>query len=122
MLVFGYDGGRPVHAVVARDAGSGLCYVVTAYRPDPDLSERRFQGAERAMTCVLCKSGDTRSGRVTVTLQRGETTVLVKDVPADVCSNCGEYYLDEVVSRRVYGQAEDATRRHAEVGILRYAA
>ncbi len=30
------------------------------------------------MNCVICKTGDTRQGRVTVTLQRGETTVMIK--------------------------------------------
>jgi YgiT-type zinc finger domain-containing protein len=74
------------------------------------------------MKCVICKTGETRPGRVTVTLQRGETTVLVKDVPAEVCGNCGEYYLDETAARKVYAQAEDAVSRHAEVEILRYAA
>jgi hypothetical protein len=43
-------------------------------------------------------------------------------VPAEVCRDCGEYYLDDEVARRVYGQAEDAVNRHAEVEILRYAA
>lgn len=33
------------------------------------------------MKCVICKTGETKSGRVTVTLQRGETTVLIKDTP-----------------------------------------
>jgi len=74
------------------------------------------------MTCAICKTGETRPGKVTVTLQRGETTVVIKDVPADVCGNCGEYYLDETVARKVYGQAEDAVGRNTEVEILRYAA
>ena len=74
------------------------------------------------MKCVICKTGETRPGKVTVTLQRGETTVLIKDVPAEVCGNCGEYYLDETVTRKIYGQAEDAVARHTEVEILRYAA
>ena len=74
------------------------------------------------MNCVICKTGDTRPGTVTVTLQRGETTVLIKDVPADVCRNCGEYYLDDAVARKVYAQAEDAADRHAEIEILCYAA
>ena len=39
---------------------------------------------------------------------RGETTVLIKEVPAEVCGNCGEYDLDDEVARRVYGPAEDA--------------
>lgn len=74
------------------------------------------------MKCVICKTGETKPGMVTVTLQRGETTVLIKETPADLCQNCGEYYLDEVAARKVYGQAEEAVKRHAEVTILRYAA
>lgn len=54
------------------------------------------------MNCVICKTGTTATGRVTVTLERGETVVIVKDVPAQVCEDCGEYYLDEAVAARVY--------------------
>ena len=74
------------------------------------------------MTCAICKTGEMHPGKATVTLQRGGTTVVVKDVPADVCRNCGEYYLDETVARKIYGQAEEAVGRNAEVEILRYAA
>ncbi|MER3422594.1 MAG: hypothetical protein C4293_04525 [Nitrospiraceae bacterium] len=74
------------------------------------------------MKCVICKTGETKPGMVTVTLLRGETTVLIKGTPAEVCENCGEYYLDEVVARKVYAQAEEAVQRRAEVEILRYAA
>jgi len=59
---------------------------------------------------------------VTVTLQRGETVVPVKEVPAAVCRNRGEYYLDEAAARKVHAQAEDAVSRRTEVEILRYAA
>jgi YgiT-type zinc finger domain-containing protein len=34
------------------------------------------------MRCVICKEGDTAPGRVTVTLQRGDTVIIVRDVPA----------------------------------------
>ena len=74
------------------------------------------------MNCVLCKNGVTRPGLVTVTLEREKTVVIVRDVPADVCENCGEYYLDGPVAERVYQQGEAAVERHAEVEILRYAA
>jgi hypothetical protein len=36
-LVLGFDEGRPVHGVVARDAGTGLGHVVTVYHPDPEV-------------------------------------------------------------------------------------
>ncbi|MDI9445166.1 MAG: type II toxin-antitoxin system MqsA family antitoxin [Planctomycetota bacterium] len=74
------------------------------------------------MKCVLCKQGETRLGKVTVTLQRGETTVIIRDVAADVCENCGESYLSEDVTATVLALGEDSVRKGAEVEILRYAA
>lgn len=74
------------------------------------------------MKCVICKTGNTRLGKTSVTLQREQTVVVIKDVPAQICEDCGEYYLDDTVARRVYAQADDAVQRHAEVEIIRYAA
>ena len=74
------------------------------------------------MKCALCGHGNTHSGDVTVTLQRGETVIIVKLVPAEVCDNCGEYYLSEAVTDHVLRRAEDAAGRGAEVEILKYAA
>ena len=74
------------------------------------------------MNCVICKTGHTIPGKVTITLQRNESVVVIKDVPAQVCDDCAEYYLDEVVAARIYALAEDAVSRHAEVEVLRYAA
>ncbi len=74
------------------------------------------------MTCLICKHGQTAPGRVTVTLERGTTVVVIRDVPAEVCDDCGEYYLAEDVTGRVLGSAEDAVRKHAEIEVLRYAA
>lgn len=74
------------------------------------------------MTCTLCKQGATAQGRVTVTLERSGTVVVIRDVPADVCENCQEYYLDEPVAVRVYALADEAVGRRSEIEIVRYAA
>lgn len=74
------------------------------------------------MKCVLCRHGDTEAGSVTVVLQRAGSTVIIKGVPADVCANCGEYYLSELISGEVMKRAEDAVQKGAEVEILRFAA
>ena len=74
------------------------------------------------MHCVLCRHGDTRPGEATVTLQRGETIVVTKNVLADVCENCGEYYLSESGANTVMARAEEAVKRGAELEVLRYAA
>ena len=36
-LVLGFEEGRPVHVVASRDSATGLCHVITVYRPEPDL-------------------------------------------------------------------------------------
>jgi YgiT-type zinc finger domain-containing protein len=74
------------------------------------------------MICVVCKNGRTAPGTTTVTLERGETTVVIRGVPAEICDTCGEYYLSAEVSADLLGRAEDASRRGAEVEILRWAA
>ncbi|TAK35675.1 MAG: type II toxin-antitoxin system MqsA family antitoxin [Chloroflexota bacterium] len=74
------------------------------------------------MKCVICKHGETQPGKVTVTLQRDGTVVIIKDVPADVCDNCDEYYLSESVLRDLEERVGQAVARGAEVEILRFAA
>ena len=74
------------------------------------------------MTCLICKSGSTASGKTTVMLQRNECTIIFKNVPADICDNCGEYYLKEEVAGQILQRAEEAIKKGTEVEILRYAA
>ena len=74
------------------------------------------------MNCLMCKQGETRAGETTVTLQRGETTVLVKRVPAEICENCGEYYLTAEVTESLLSRAEAAVKSGTELEIIRYAA
>jgi YgiT-type zinc finger domain-containing protein len=72
--------------------------------------------------CGLCKEGETQFGRVTVTLQRGDTIVIIKQAPADICDNCGKHYLSREVTSQVLQKGENAVKKRAEVEILRYAA
>lgn len=74
------------------------------------------------MQCVICKNGNTAPGMVNAVLQRNGCTIIFKVVPADVCTNCGEYYLNEKVTKEILLRSETAIRNGAEVEILRYAA
>jgi len=73
------------------------------------------------MKCIICKHGETHPGLTVVTLQRDERTLVIKGVPADICENCGEYYLSQEISARLYQQAEESLQHGAEVEIGRYA-
>jgi YgiT-type zinc finger domain-containing protein len=81
-----------------------------------------FRGGDAPMQCVICKHGQTQPGKVTVTLQRRETMIIFKQVDAEVCENCGEYYLSETVTEKLLSRAEEAVKNGAEVEILRFAA
>ena len=74
------------------------------------------------MKCVICKKGDTAPGHATVTLERAGTLSVIRNVPADVCQECGEYYLSADTSTRVLAQAESAAKRLVEVEVAPFAA
>ncbi len=74
------------------------------------------------MICVICKNGETRSGRVTVTLEREDTTLVIKGVPAQVCTNCGEEFVDEETTSYLLKTAEEAARAGVQVDVRQYIA
>jgi YgiT-type zinc finger domain-containing protein len=74
------------------------------------------------MTCAICGVGSTEMGETTVTLERGSTTIVFKGVPAQVCDNCGEAYLDEAIAKSLLVAAESAARDGVQVDVRKYAA
>ncbi|HVA79461.1 MAG TPA: type II toxin-antitoxin system MqsA family antitoxin [Candidatus Binataceae bacterium] len=74
------------------------------------------------MKCVICTDGQTQPGKTTVTLERGGATLVVKGVPARVCDNCGEAYVDEQVTRRLIETAAEALRAGVQVDVREFAA
>jgi YgiT-type zinc finger domain-containing protein len=71
------------------------------------------------MECVICKNGTTQQGKVTVTLERGGSIIAIKDVPAQVCNNCGEYYLDAETTKDVLDKAEQAVQKGVEFEVIK---
>ncbi len=73
------------------------------------------------MRCVICKQAETEPGYSTVTLERDSLTLVIKRVPAQVCPNCGEEYVDETVAANLLGTAENLADAGARVDIREYA-
>jgi YgiT-type zinc finger domain-containing protein len=78
-----------------------------------------FQLKNNNMECVICKNGKTKKGKVTVTLDRNGSIIVVKDVPAQVCQNCGEYYLDNKTTAEILKRAEQAVEKGAEIEVIK---
>ena len=74
------------------------------------------------MKCVICKNGETKPGTTTILLERGNTTIVIKQVPAEVCQNCGEGYVDEETTDQLLQMAEDATKSGVQVDIRQFIA
>jgi YgiT-type zinc finger domain-containing protein len=82
------------------------------------------------MKCFICRGGEPRPGFATVALTRDESVFVLKGVPADVCQDCGEYYLSDEMTGIVLDRAEQAilfetakpNALGSEVEIQRYAA
>jgi YgiT-type zinc finger domain-containing protein len=76
---------------------------------------------KKEMKCVVCNQAETIPGVTSVLLERGQLTLVVKNVPARVCPNCGEAYADEKVTTRLLREAEQMFKMGAKVEIREYA-
>ena len=74
------------------------------------------------MKCPICKQGETVLGTATVTLERGRLTLVVKAVPAEVCENCGEEYVDEKATTEVLSKLESEARAGTEINVRHFQA
>lgn len=73
------------------------------------------------MKCPICKHGNTHHGVASITLERENSTMMFKNVPAEVCENCGEAYHDAAVTRALLEQANQAAQHGVELDVRRYA-
>ena len=72
------------------------------------------------MRCVLCRCGETRPGQTTVTLERDGSVIVFRNVPAQVCCNCGEAYVDRAVSGELLRTAEAEVRAGVHMAVREF--
>ena len=70
------------------------------------------------MKCVICRNGETFKDKTTVTLEREGSIVVIKGVSADICNNCGEYYLDDESAGVALQIAKDAVKNGVEIEVI----
>jgi YgiT-type zinc finger domain-containing protein len=69
---------------------------------------------------MICKHGETKKGTTTVTLEKGGSTIVFKEVPAHICDNCGEKYIDDSVTKELLKKAREIVKNGVEVDIRKY--
>ncbi|MCK0511493.1 DUF4258 domain-containing protein [Aromatoleum buckelii] len=127
-LLCAVHGGKPVHAIAAPRADSWLV-VTHAYVPAPPLwrtALHRSLGelmSDSITTCFFC-SGAIKQVTVGNFDYRLEGRLyVIKKVPAGLCQQCGEKYVDAEVGRRLNDLiAQQAFTGSETVGVMDYAA
>ncbi len=74
------------------------------------------------MKCAICRNGITNNGFTTVVLERSQTTLVFKRVPAQICDNCGEEYLSSEVNKALLHYAENEYDRNIALEMLNFTA
>ena len=72
------------------------------------------------MKCMICKHGETTKGTTTVTLEKDNSTIVFKEVPAHICDNCGETYIDDTVTKALLNKAREIVKNGVEVDIRKF--
>jgi len=60
--------------------------------------------------CSLC-GGSKKAGRTTFTVDLGFGVVVVRDVPASVCSQCGADWIEDLIASKLEEILNDARQK-----------
>ncbi len=73
--------------------------------------------AREGSRCPLC-GGERAPGKTTYTVDLGSGVIVVREVPAMVCTQCGEEWIDGATASRLEGIVEEARRGRRQVEVL----
>ena len=72
------------------------------------------------MKCPLC-AGDMEKGTTTLTFNKApEETIVVRNVPAEVCAQCGEAFIDFQTTQKVEKVIKAAESSGLKMGFLEF--
>jgi YgiT-type zinc finger domain-containing protein len=72
------------------------------------------------MECVICKTGTTNPGKTTYSIVKNERIIIIKDVDADICTNCGEAYFNVETSKYLSQKVHEAISNQTENEVIRF--
>ena len=71
------------------------------------------------MNCILCKS-NLFKGIVNQIVDFDGHIIIIKGVPANICKQCGEYYLENDIALKLEKIIEDTKKNKAEIFVTNY--
>jgi YgiT-type zinc finger domain-containing protein len=74
----------------------------------------------KSMTvCPVCK-GSIYNGTAVFTVKIGNGILVLEDVPAEICSLCGEKWFSDEVMAKIEVIADDVRKRHIKFEIMTF--
>jgi len=74
--------------------------------------------AQSEMKCTTCHNGVCVSQPANTMFDKGESIVVLKNVPAMVCNNCGAKYFDAETTRLMLKKVKEVSAKGTELEIL----
>lgn len=71
------------------------------------------------MNCFMCK-GNLIKKEVNYVVDLEETIIIIKKVPANVCTQCGEQYFDDEIAENIEKIVNQLKKLATEVTIVNY--
>ena len=68
-------------------------------------------------TCVRC-GGSVEQGETTFTVDFGTGVVVIRNVPATICSQCGADWIDDNTAARIETIVKEAKEKHSFVEVM----
>lgn len=72
------------------------------------------------MKCILCKSNLVK-GTVNHIVDLDGHIIIIKNVPANVCKQCGEYFVETDIAIKLEKIIEEVIKNKAEIFVVNYA-
>ena len=76
--------------------------------------------AHQADRCAL-RGGAKDAGAITFTAELGFGVVVVRNVPATVCTQCGADWIDDETAAHIETIVQNARKKHCQVEVTAYA-
>ena len=71
------------------------------------------------MECFMCK-GELEVKKVNYIVDLDNTVIVIKDVPAKVCKNCGEKFYDDETAKNIEKIVNKLKELTVEVTVVKY--
>jgi YgiT-type zinc finger domain-containing protein len=79
------------------------------------------QEKQKTKRCPLC-GGELHNGVATTPFFVEEKIIVIKDVPAEICAECGETYMKSSVVDRIEILLDKIEDLHSEMSVVHYKA